>query len=647
MSPGREMRGRLAKLAPPIVPCLLGVLCLLALLASTASAQQPAPGAPTVIDGPSAAIARPSGLGLSIARDGTGGLVYVKQVSGVSHVFVSQLALGAFQPPIQVDSGLGGPSGSPVIAAGNGGVLLIAFINAGELYVVDRTSPAAAFGAPIGLAGGAASPSISMTNFGKAYIAFTVADGGGSDVRTAYYDNGRWALEAPALNAVAADNAGSGSGAPDVAAAGDGVAIVVWGEGGHIYSRRVWGTSPSVVYQQADGPLPGCTEAMADEPVIGAGGDSSFAAVGFRELVTCGGHQQYRVLSNRLQASIYDGVTAADGLSGAPVDGAGDPQVAVTEYGRGWVTSQRTVSDAAVAQTLLANAAPQDVNQVNSLAATAPPYPLPATAGLVSTLIAWQQQPGASGPAEIRLRYAPDGSTLGPETVLSSPAQGPVDAGNGFAAAGDVSGDAAVAWLQGAPGVSAVVVDQLYQAPGPFTSSTTNRYLRSAQPVFAWSTPRGWGPLTYSLTVDGTVITKTTANSTAPPVRLPDGPHTWQVFAANPGGQQSRTKPISVFIDTVAPRGRLKVRGPVRAGSLLRARVSYADHPPAGEPRSDASGVAQVIIHWGDRTTTRIKLGAHTAEHVYRRAGQYRVTLIVIDRAGNRTRAFFKLRVAG
>ncbi len=172
---------------------------------------------------------------------------------------------------------------------------------------------------------GASNPAISISNFPKAYIAFTVADGGGHDVRTAYWNKGSWALEGPPLNSTPADNAGTGSGRPDVAAAGDGIAIVVWGENGHVYSRRVWATSPSVVDEQADAPPAGCTEASADEPAVGAGGDSSFAAVAFREQVTCGGQQQSRVLSNRLHASIYDGITQADGLSGAPADGAAGP----------------------------------------------------------------------------------------------------------------------------------------------------------------------------------------------------------------------------------------------------------------------------------------------------------------------------------
>lgn len=615
-------------------------------LAPPAGAQQPVPGSPLTLDGPSAAIARPSGLAVSISRDGSGGIVYLRQVGGANHVFVSQLVLGSFQPPVQVDSGLAGASSEPVIAAGNGGLELIAFINRGELYVVGRSSQAAALGPPTGLAGGASNPAISMTNFGKAYVAFTAADRGGSDVRTAYYDNGSWTLESSPLNAAAADDAGTGSGRPGVAAAGDGVAIVVWGEAGHVYSRRVWGTSPSVVHEQADAPPPGCSESSADLPAVAAGGDSSYAIVAFREFVTCGGRQQSRVLSNRLHASIYDGITNADGLAGAPVEGADDPQVTATEYGQGWVTSERTASDDVFAQTLNQNTNPAGVAQVNSLPAAAPPNPVPAAAGLFSTLIAWQQEPGSSGPAEIRARYAPSGGTLGPEMVMSSPAQGPVDSGDGFAAAGDVSGDAAVTWLQGTPGASAVMVEQLYQPPGPFAPSTTFRYSRSPQPTFAWTRPHGWGPFTYSLIVDGATAFRTAANAAAPPTPLPDGRHRWQVTAANPAGQQSQTRLVPVFIDTVAPRAKVK-HGRAVAGRALRTNIRYADLPPAGEPRFDASGVARVVVRWGDGTAaTRLRPRSHLVEHVYRRRGRYRMTVLVTDRAGNVTRLTVKLKVA-
>ncbi len=324
---------------------LLAAATTLLLTSAPAAAQPPVQGTPITIDGPSSAIVRPSGLGVSVARDGTGGLVYLKTVGGTPHVFVSQLVGGAFQAPVQVDPGLAGASSQPVIAAGNDGLLLVGFINSGQLYVVDGNG-AGQFGAPLDLASGAENPAISITNFGKAYIAFADADGNGHDVRTAYYVGGSWALEAPPLNAVSpADDAGTGTGRPDVAAAGDGIATVAWGEDGHIYSRRVWGTAASVVDEQADAPPAGCSETSADEPVVGAGGTSSYVPVAFHAVLVCGGQTDNRVLINRLQGSVYDGVAEADGLSQASPDGAEDPQIAVAEYGQGWVTSTTTLSN--------------------------------------------------------------------------------------------------------------------------------------------------------------------------------------------------------------------------------------------------------------------------------------------------------------
>ena len=112
-------------------------------------------------------------------------------------MFLSLLQAGSFQAPVQVDTGLSGASSQPVIAAGDGGLMLVGFINAGGLYVTGRTSQGTAISAPSPLAGGALNPAISITDFGKAYLAFTVAAGSGYDVRTAYYYDGRWALESP------------------------------------------------------------------------------------------------------------------------------------------------------------------------------------------------------------------------------------------------------------------------------------------------------------------------------------------------------------------------------------------------------------------------------------------------------------------
>jgi len=39
---------------------------------------------------------------MAVARDGTGGLVYLKDVAGVPHVFVSQLLGGVFSAPMSM-----------------------------------------------------------------------------------------------------------------------------------------------------------------------------------------------------------------------------------------------------------------------------------------------------------------------------------------------------------------------------------------------------------------------------------------------------------------------------------------------------------------------------------------------------------------
>ena len=172
-----------------------------------------------------------------------------------------------------------------MIAATNGGLTLVAFINGGQLYAVQQANALSACQAPVVLDGnGASNPSLSISTFGKAYLAFTAPGPGGHDIRAGYFNQGQWTLVSAPLDANVADDAGAGSGRPQVATAGDGTAIVAWGENGHIYTRRVLGTAPSIAFQQADPPsFAGFSEVSADQPAVGAGGDSSYAAIAFRE----------------------------------------------------------------------------------------------------------------------------------------------------------------------------------------------------------------------------------------------------------------------------------------------------------------------------------------------------------------------------
>ncbi|MGZ4230845.1 MAG: PKD domain-containing protein [Solirubrobacteraceae bacterium] len=607
-----------------------------------AQAQIATPAAPIVVDGPSPDIIGLSGL--AVARDGTGGVVYLKNVGGTQHVFVSRLLGGSFQVPEQIDASLPGSSSQPVIAAANGGVLLLAFVNDGTLYAVQALSASVGLSAPAGLYNGAGNPSLQLSPLGKAYLAFTAPDGAGSQVRAAYWTQGVWALESSPLNAIPADDAGTGTGRPQVATAGDGVGTVVWGEGGHIYSRRVWGVSPSVVIEQADAPLPGCSELSADDPQAGVGGDSSYVGVAFQEVLQCGGQREQRVLMNRLRGSAYDGIKAIDGLATSAADGAEQPQVVMSEYGAGWIVSTRDGSNPLdsnqiFAMSLINNAVTQGVVRIDSLANTGSPYAVGGTAGLFSNVIAWQQTPGGAGVPEIRVRFTAQSTDIGPEMVVSSPQDGPTDAADGLDASGDINGDGAVAWVQGVAGARQIVAVQMYQPPGSLHALSKLRYVRSPHPLLSWSVVHDPWRIAYDLIVDGSQIAQTAATSARIPAVMPDGVHNWEVVAVNPAGLQIPSKVARVFVDRVAPLVKTSVLGTRRVLKPLHTFISYGDPPPPLSPAADASGIAKVTVNWGDRTRlVKLKLGNHRSFHTYLKSGRYAVTVTVSDKAGNTTR---------
>jgi hypothetical protein len=623
----------------------LAALACLA-VAPVGAGAQPTTAPARVLDGPSAGI--DSLNGISIARDGSGGLVYLKDVGGVAHVFVSRLLGGVFQIPQQVDAGLAGPSSQPVIAAASGGLLLVAFINGGQLLEVSSTGAAQPLSAPTDLFNGASNPAISITTLGKAYLAFTAAGDGGHDVRCFYYYQGQWSLEAAALDAVSSDDAGTGSGRPAVTAAQDGVGIVAWGEAGHVYVRRVWAASPSIEYLQADVPsLSGWNEVSADQPAIDSAGDSSYAAIAFREVLSNGTQQQSRVLMQRLQAEDLDGLVQVDGLTTPGPEGADQPQVAVGEYGEGLLTSARTISDQLVAARLNANESPAGLQQIDSLQNTGLPFAVPAAVGYHSAVIAWQQNPGLLGGAEIRARFF-DGTSFGPEQVLSSAAMGAAQASQGLVAAGDIAANVAVAWVQGSGSSTAIVTAQMYQPPGSFGATSVSPYLRTTQPVLSWSAAHGaWGPLVYVVRLDGAVVAQTGATSVAIPnatypFPLTQGPHIWQVTVTNPAGLTRTDKAAKIFVDTIPPVVTVRITGKRRVGSAIHVKVSAIDAPPP-LPKPDASGVAKVSVKFGDGANYVIRHGGKY--HVYHRAKTYKVTITVTDRAGNTTKIMKKIKI--
>jgi hypothetical protein len=422
-----------------------------------------------------------------------------------------------------------------------------------------------------------------------------------------------------------------------VATAGDGVATVVWGEAGHIFSRRVWGTSPSVVYEQADVPsVGGWSEASSGMPAAAAGGDSSYVGVAFQETVTNGSQSQDRVLMNRLHGSVYDGVTQPDGLATPGPEGADQPGITMAELGYGLVTSARESSHRVFGGMLGYDGGFASTGQIDSQVNLSPPHVVPATAGPASLVVAWQGQ-GVLG-TDIHARYWALSSGFGSELVGSDPSLGATDAARGLADGGDVNSDLAVAWVQGTGSGTRIEVARQYQAPGAPQPRKRLAYDRKLRPVVGWNAANDlWGPVTYLIAVDGVRLGTTTGTRFRVPVPLGQGPHSWSVTAINPANLQAVSPNARIWVDTVRPRLRWRLTGRRRAGQTVELMLTYGDVAP-GEPPQDATGVDYVVIHWGDHTSSPVSAGAHRKAHIFKRAGRYLVTVVVKDRAGNATK---------
>jgi PKD repeat protein len=145
----------------------------------------------------------------------------------------------------------------------------------------------------------------------------------------------------------------------------------------------------------------------------------------------------------------------------------------------------------------------------------------------------------------------------------------------------------------------------------------------------------------YRVSDDGTLVGQTTGTSLRPPAPLTEGPHSWQVTAVNLGGIATVAQPATIHIDTLAPIVSAALSGRRVVGSAVHLQVAITDLRP-GEPAAGSSGILSRAVRWGDGTTTAIARGKY---HVYHRAGLYRITVTVADRAGNVTTVARYIRI--
>ncbi len=621
-----------------------------ALMAAAGARAQLAPA--SVIDGPSSAILDVDGA--AMAPDGSGGILYRKLLQGQPHLFVARFAGGAWQSPVQVDSGQPFGAGFPAIAAGDDGRLLVVW--AEPWAVVDQVTHyqlvscellpgAETFGPPIEVDpkdigdGSAAYPSLAMAPNGIAYVAYRVVtnalDGASTivplrpgdeliDVRVARY-NGEGLPWTPlgAVNShpeLTMRHPGAGN-APAIGVAQTGNAVVAWqepdasGDGtARIWARRIFGSRLGNVLQVSPESVNGRSiDVEADAPAIAVGRFGE-AKIAYR--LAGGPGSPYgtpRILLNTLPAETDP---SGSQLKGAAVVGGaatlGPPSVAIDE--RGGFRVAYTAGGGADAVT------------GSDFQATSPPLTLGSSgAALALTTInpagggvsAWPAQ-GANGLPVIDARedFASGAWQL---ATLSAPLSGPVE---DLVLGGSGQGDALIAFRQGPPEEPQVMAAVAKSPPGAFLATTPVGWVRGSAAAIAWNAPpEAFGSTTYAVLVDGRVRTRGLSGLSMRlnPRGLGDGVHQVQVLASDGLGQQTMTPEAELKVDANPPQvsiGRL-------AHHAVRVRVF---------DRASGALAGDTAIEFGDGSRARHRL---IARHAYARPGRYAIVVRSRDRVGN------------
>jgi hypothetical protein len=573
------------------------LLALLVVLAVPSAAQAGTfPGDP--VDGPAAGLRITD---LDLARDGTGGVAYVRN----DGVFVSRFVGGKFQPP-ELLGATGGPSAGAAVAAGSGGRLAVVYASGGAVYAVLKAAGDQPWGAPVPLGPGS-DPSADMSINNTAYATFT--QGGNVNVARLDRRTNTWALLPAPADASVTATAGTGALRSKVAVSADGVALITWGEEApdgttHVIARKAFGAGLSASPQDLTVPGGG----SADLPEVDAEDDSSFAWVTFRQSV--GGVA--RVFARRQRGTQFDDAVFADGGNAAT-----DPRIALSGRGEGLLSSTGGASG-------IGSILRQDkLGTGFGLGPGGGTLTAPAMAENSDGFIAFAQ------PTGVGIRQFDAGRALA-DVALTRAELGPVDLGGGLEAAVSRANDGVVVWTQGSPDARTLVAGYTDRPPLAFATSSGASWRNPASLPLKWAPAFDlWGPLTYTIQIGGRNAGQTTESTFRATTPLPEGRRTWRVLATDIRGQTTRSKARTIRIDMTGPRLTVRVE---RQGGASRIRWSARDvRRPLGN-----SGFSRVRIDFGDGSQARtVRSTRGTVAHRYTRSATLRV--IATDKAGNQT----------
>lgn len=618
-----------------------------AVLASSVVAQAAVLPAET-IDGPSASIIDLGGV--AMAEDGTGGVVYRKIEQDRSHIFAARFDGTRWHAPQRVDTGQLFAGSWPVIAAANGGRLVVVWASefgpsSDRLFAATQGPGAKRFQAPVPIdldieEASAVYPSIAMSRSGVAYLAYRiVSDPGpnpllpegyvGADIRLARFNGWTWSSlgRVADRNPAVAVRRPSDTNQAKVGVDRNGNGIVVFQEPDEqmidrIWARRIFGSNLGRV-------LPVSPAEWNGQPLQGHADSFAVAQAGFGQAVVAFVQQPGeppawpgpRMMVNTIaessnsEAASFAGARIADDFGDGSF-AAGSPTVGIDARGSfalGFAAGSATMGAMADQRSI---SIPTRLDDGSSLL---DPHPQVSVGLSGRGTWAWRGGDETTGVVMVR-----EGSGHLPDTAgepVAAAMGGPITR---LLTAGSGLGDTAIAFEQGGPAFAQIAVAITDAPPGAFGLHLPDEWVRGDSFALTWdSAPSALGKVTYTIEIDA----KAVARSESTAVRLDrkfltSGRRGVKVIATDRVGQKTETEVGELKIDRSGPVAR------IRSSRKQSAVVRLTDK---------LSGMTQsAVIRWGDGTRQRSVRS--TARHRYKRPGRYLIVITARDAAGNQSR---------
>jgi hypothetical protein len=621
---------------------------------------------PTTLDGPSSAIGEFGGA--AVSEDGSGGVVYTKQVGGVQHVFAAQYVGGRWRAPVRVDWQSPYGASYPRIAAADGGWLVVVWVSQvatvkgraqDALYSSTLLPGASSFGEQFVVdpnvgEGEGVSPSLALAANGQGLVAYRAITDNYStsdvsttiqplrpgdvlaDIRVAAYQGQLWAAPRrmnrdPRLSM----RSPSETNGPQIGVGRGGEAVVAWQEPepdgtARIWMRRIFPGSVGLAMQAS--PL-----VYAGQPVT-ADADAfalSVSEFGEAKIVSrvlglpgtaLGGP---RVFVDTLPVSTSPAGARLEGVTplGGPaprVGEAGAPSVAVDDEGAYRVA----FAAGSTAELVVGGEQTPAIPEVEIGAAVG------AGARVVTALnpdgggaTAWPAVSSSGLPVVAVREDFPSGAAQ--SGLISGVIDGPV---SGLAVAGSESGESLVGFREGDPGACQIVAAPVSAPPPPFYLETPSGWVSPAKAHISWSPAEdATGSVTYALVLDGRVVRRDIRGLGVLPDRrlLGSGARRVQILATDASGQQTLSGDADLKVDGSPPVAR------VRHGRGRAVIVTVRDAQSGA-----VAGATSVSFGDGSRARGRLR-----ARHAYARAGHYVIVVRMRDRVGNRAIAHLRVMV--